>query len=123
MFFCNNKVRQITWIHKTFNPFGFYDLLETNCTEIVQIITKNPVQKFYSRSIVNKIELGNQLQPLDIALLELLAQGVKPMKCHHHLAASKSVVYRRKERLKQLFDIEGKSDTALVAVAIRLGCI
>ena len=41
------------------------------------------------------------------------------MKCHHHLAASKSVVYRRKERLKQLFDIEGKSDTALVAVAIR----
>ena len=61
---------------QTFNPFDF--MIYSKQTENRQIITKNPVQKFYSRSIVNKIELGNQLQPLDIALLELLPKGLNP---------------------------------------------
>ena len=121
-FFCKTiTVSTLLWIKKNFNPKGFYSLNDLDLKQLIQIILLDPKLSFYSQSIVGKIEEGNRLKSLDFKLLEQLAAGTKAMELHQHLPASKSVIFRRKKRLKRLLNVEGKSDTALVARAIRLG--
>lgn len=121
-FFCKtNNIPTLSWIKQIFNPNGFYTLNDLDFSRLYSIIVNNLKHPFYTQNIVNQLERGNQLDKLDYELLERLKMGCKPMKLHHYLPASKSVIFRRKKRLKEIMGVLEKTDAALVAQGIKLG--
>lgn len=58
-------------------------------------------------------EIANQIDPIDLKILQLLAQGIRNKNLDQHLFLSNSAIEKRKKRFKTKHNIIGNDEDLL----------
>jgi two-component system, NarL family, response regulator NreC len=105
-------------------PEGF--LLKSDCAlDIIQIAISDIFggHTYYSRSLNSKIRIsrrfGGEIDDVDKQILKFLNEGIIYKNLHNYINLSQRAIDIRKQKLRRLFNVENKSDIALVNEAKR----
>ena len=123
-----NDNYRISSIFKSINPEGFLIKNDLNPKELVlaieKIIDNDP---YYSKSVVRLMRklTSNDLiiDDIDRKLLYELSRGTKMSELTQIIPLSLAALERRKRLLKELFNVDSKSDRDLLEVAEQKGFI
>jgi len=107
--------------YKKFNPKSFSYWKDLDKHPLNLAIWEQIKSKSYTKTIVKQLDRHKLIDKIDYSLLDQLMIGEQIKDLPNILYISKSKLFRRKNRLKRVFNIEGKSDTALVIKAIEMG--
>lgn len=106
---------------KKYNPKSFSHWKDLDKHPLSLAIWEQIKSKSYTKTIVNQLDRHNLIDKLDYSLLNQLMLGKQIKDLPNKLYSSKSQLFRRKNRLKRIFKIEGESDTALIVKSIEMG--
>ena len=124
----NNDNYRLNNILRSINPEGFLIKSDINYKNLVDAISRvliNP--PYYSNTILNLIRQHISsdflLDSIDRVVLYQLSKGTKTKDLPKFVKLSKGGVERRKRHLKEVFNIEDKSDKKLIQIAKEKGYI
>lgn len=119
---------QLIRIINTINPEGIFEKCDVGHKELIAIIDLIlNGQTFKSKTIIKTIGENNTitpfLDPIDIQIIQLIAQGIKTKNLHLYIQITTSAIDKRKAKIKQLFGIESGNDEDIIREARKLGLI
>lgn len=123
-----NDNYRIHGIFKSINPEGFLVKTDTTSKEIIEAIASiiNNVP-YYSKTILKLLRksVSNDflLDDIDRRILYEISIGTKTKELPNTIPLSITGIEKRKRHLKQIFDVDGKNDRALVLIAKEKGFI
>jgi DNA-binding NarL/FixJ family response regulator len=115
-------------ILKNVNPEGIVEKSDMDYSELCMILQKVLKGEVFYSARVHKTLRENEgkylfLDALNIEIIELLAQGIATKNLPNYLPLSLSGVHKRKAKIKEILNIEGGSDEAILKEARKKGFI